>query len=1468
MIRSLRLFLLLSVFSVTAAFAQTTSGTWSMRGDFYGPGSTGNELYVAVSNTVTLESATIEVHFDNTVVEMQSGYEILGRAVGMNVLAGAITTRQRYVLVAVDTIASRGIVAGNGDILRVPFNVKSTVASGAVTTLTLTGQNGTPVLATLNVTLEGAPVQAVNIVSPENNSRFEVDEGRQLSLLFRVENEGETLTVDAGTLPAGARMVSDTLFQWTPAHDQSGIYNLRLIYSNETGAADTVNFTITVNDRNQSPVWPAQADTIRIPEGQALSHSFTPAVDPDPLDLITYTALNLPAGAQFTGAAVLLSWTPPFGSAGTYQFSLVATDNKGARASRVFTLIVEKVNRKPSLSTAGRSISVTELDEVRFSVSASDPDGDPVQISVLSLPAGAAFNGVVFGWRNPPAGNHEVTFIGRDPGGLADTLNVAISVAAFNYAPRFVALRDTSVEAGQALQITFQATDQNQQDVLTYSIRPRAGTSILNRGATLAGATLSWTPTASDIGPNIVLVRVTDDKGAYDEGQITITVTGRNIVSPPAFRALADQTLTEGEAFLFDLPLVDPGLTGLRFWADNRPQGATLDSLTGRFRWTPNLRQSGSYTVTFGVTDGNFQDTKKMLLIVAEKDVPPVLSRIGNLTVREGELLRVKLSAADSSGEAVSFSAQGLPTGAEFFPQGLLLFRPGYNQSGPYQVTFIVTDLSGNTDSETVTLTVQDVNRRPKFSEVDAQTVSEGALLSFEVEAEDPDGDALVYAAADLPSGAQFNSQTRTFSWTPSFGQSGNYTVLFTASDGKTGGTDSASVVISVGDVNRPPRIDPVGDQTVAEGATLSFGVVASDPDAANNITISAQGLPAGATTTQSGTNPATLTVSLTPGYTQAGVYNVVFTATDNNPVQPLSVRRTVRLEVTDTDVAPAFTGVLAGTADSVVMSVSEGQRLEFEVSAGDPGGDQLSYAIISAPRNASAQLGSAPRRVTFNPDYDQSGRHEIALMVTDGRHEVLKTVVVNVAEVNRPPRVPAIADQKVNEGEIITFAVDATDADGDSITVFTAGRVPFLTAGTPPPARIRDGNVFLFDTALLPANQPIESAVFQFWAVDSRGGVSDTVNVEIAVVRADSANVPEVQPNTDYDVLQSLLAALSMERIRIRNRGLGNISSFRLRFRNTSGFLQNMRRPSLASDSDDPDGKVKADRPGVYSFLAADLVSDFYGIRRGWGLDLTSLATSGATSFPAGVSPTITLTYFDEDLPTEVPNFTESRLSVFGYDAIQGIWVMMDSVQVDTLANKASFVPTDPRISDYTIGAVLDVVAPQITNLRVSSAAGTITPAPVDSVFGLDGNYQVRVNITDDEVVSETSARLYYSIDGGPFTDIGFTRQPGNLFVAQIQAGAQVAGTVIGYYIVVQDNMNVVTLPAGAPQNTYSLKLLEQTQVPGDIDGNDKIDIFDLLALLRVLGGSQPASFVSDVNSDGKTDIFDLLALLRLLAG
>jgi len=58
------------------------------------------------------------------------------------------------------------------------------------------------------------------------------------------------------------------------------------------------------------------------------------------------------------------------------------------------------------------------------------------------------------------------------------------------------------------------------------------------------------------------------------------------------------------------------------------------------------------------------------------------------------------------------------------------------------------------------------------------------------------------------------------FDFNPDFTQEGAYPVTFYASDGVA--TDSEAVIITVTGSNLDPVLDPIGPQTVAEGAMSS----------------------------------------------------------------------------------------------------------------------------------------------------------------------------------------------------------------------------------------------------------------------------------------------------------------------------------------------------------------------------------------------------------------------------------------------------------------------------------------------------------------------------------------------------------------------------------------------------------------------------------------------------------------------
>jgi hypothetical protein len=88
----------------------------------------------------------------------------------------------------------------------------------------------------------------------------------------------------------------------------------------------------------------------------------------------------------------------------------------------------------------------------------------------------------------------------------------------------------------------------------------------------------------------------------------------------------------------------------------------------------------------------------------------PVLDSIGNKSVNEGVALSFTINATDADGNPLAYSASNLPSGASFSTSTRTFsWTPGYAQSGSYPgVHFAVTDGSA-TDTEDITITVNDM---------------------------------------------------------------------------------------------------------------------------------------------------------------------------------------------------------------------------------------------------------------------------------------------------------------------------------------------------------------------------------------------------------------------------------------------------------------------------------------------------------------------------------------------------------------------------------------------------------------------------------------------------------------------------------------------------------------------------------------------------------------------------------------
>ena len=102
-----------------------------------------------------------------------------------------------------------------------------------------------------------------------------------------------------------------------------------------------------------------------------------------------------------------------------------------------------------------------------------------------------------------------------------------------------------------------------------------------------------------------------------------------------------------------------------------------------------------------------------------------------------------------------------------------------------------------------------DINSPPEIDPVGDKAANEGTLIEFTITASDADDDTLEYSALNLPTGATFDTETNTFSWTPNYAQADTYSdITFQVTDGYL--TSEETITITV---NQPyPDWDVNGD--------------------------------------------------------------------------------------------------------------------------------------------------------------------------------------------------------------------------------------------------------------------------------------------------------------------------------------------------------------------------------------------------------------------------------------------------------------------------------------------------------------------------------------------------------------------------------------------------------------------------------------------------------------------------------
>jgi hypothetical protein len=462
--------------------------------------------------------------------------------------------------------------------------------------------------------------------------------------------------------------------------------------------------------------------------------------------------------------------------------------------------------------TAPALVNAVEGVPFTFTVTATDPDGDPIQKLACDVGlAGQTFtvNGnntsATFGWTasfgSAPHVYH-VAFTARNALVGQAVTDISVTRPLTPNAPVLAQPADMTLNEGESQDQTLTATDAD-GDAITFTKTSGPAfmtVTTVTPGTGSATGRIHLAPGSADAGVYAAVVRATD-YGRFDEKSLTITVNdnpGVPTLAPIANMSLvigttADQAISatdaDGDAITFSF--VGPTFMTLT----SNPQSGT--TRTGNIHLAP-IVQFGGFFATVTATSGGLNDSKSFNINVQQFGPPPVVTAPANVTGVTGVPITFTVSAVDPDGDVItSLTASGLPVGATFASNatntsGTFDWTPTSSQTGTYIVTFIASNVfSGSATTQIVVGIGED--RPPVADPGPDRSGVVGLPIDFDGSgSSDPDGDPLTYVW-DFGDGVTAAGVTVSHA----YAAIGTYTVTLTVTSKALSDSGTLSVTIT-----------------------------------------------------------------------------------------------------------------------------------------------------------------------------------------------------------------------------------------------------------------------------------------------------------------------------------------------------------------------------------------------------------------------------------------------------------------------------------------------------------------------------------------------------------------------------------------------------------------------------------------------------------------------------------------------
>ena len=883
-------------------------------------------------------------------------------------------------------------------------------------------------------------------------------------------------------------------------HETTPSYSLTVAVS-DGGLTATATVGITVTDINEAPTI---TGTTTFTIAEDATHSATvgtlTGVDADK-DTLTYSITAGNAGVfalDSTTGVITVNGENKLDYETTPSYSLtVAVSDGSLTATATVTINVTNVNEAPTITG---TTTFTIAEDATHSATVGtltgvDADKDTLTYSMTAGNAGVfaldSTTGVItvngenkLDYETTPSYSLTVTV---SDGSLTATATVAITVTDINEAPTITGTTTFTIaeDATHSATVGIITGVDADKDTLTYSMTVGNSGDAFALDSATGVITVNGENTLDyETTPSYSLTVAVSDGSLTATATVTINVT--NVNEAPTITGTTTFTIAEDathSATVGTLTGVDADKDTLTYSITAGHAGVfALDSTTGVITVNGenklDYETTPSYSLTVAVSDGSLTATATVAITVTDINEAPTITSstftitedatnsatVGTITgstftiaenADDGATVGT-LTGDDADKDTLTYSITAGNAGNAFAldsATGVITVngenKLDYETTPFYSLTVTVSDGS-LTATATVGINVTNVNEAPTITGTTTFTIAEDATNSATVgtlTGDDADKDTLTYSITAGNSGDAFAIGSATGAITVSgentldYETTPSYSLTVSVSDGSL--TATATVAITVTDINEAPTITGTTTFTIAEDATHSatVGTLTGDDADKDTLTYSiTAGNSGDAFAIGSATGAITVSGDHPLDHETTPSYSLTVAVSDGG----LTATATVGITVTDINEAPTITGTTTFTiAEDATHSATVGT-----LTGDDADKDTLTYSITTGNTNDAFALDSATGVITVNGDhpldYETTPSYSLTVAVSDGSLTATATVAITVTDINEAPTITGTTTFTIAEDATHSATVGiitGVDADKDTLTYsITAG--------------------------------------------------------------------------------------------------------------------------------------------------------------------------------------------------------------------------------------------------------------------------------------------------------------------------------------------------------------------------------------------------------------------------------------------